>query len=95
MKYSQVGRFFVADGYLHYDNTGWLGAIMQLLGEVFVTSCVHNWGYGRFEYIGISEHFEEVEEGAEAPIYEILVDGTYDSGTEEHTYAARFRKKED
>lgn len=41
------------------------------MSTVFITSAVHNYGYGRFEYIGFCEDFKVVEKGDMAPHYVI------------------------
>lgn len=67
VSYSRVGNFYLSDVFI--QDLEAMSLLVPLLGQVFITSCIHNWGYGRFEYIGCSDLFRIVEEGAEAPSY--------------------------
>jgi hypothetical protein len=66
MNMTQVGSFFIHDS-LMYDG---LEIVQKIMGEVVVVSCIHNYGYGRFEYIAYSSHFRVVpRDGSSAPRY--------------------------
>ena len=67
---NQVGEFFISDEFLHEELT----AVQRIMGEVVVVSCIHNYGYGRFEYIAFSNHFKGVERGCQPSRYSIIVD---------------------
>ena len=73
MDMKRVGNFHVTDNVV-FGNEEVMTAYQKLIGEVFICSALHNFGYGRFEYIGFSEHFREVEEGECAPTYRISID---------------------
>jgi hypothetical protein len=66
----RVGEFFISDEFLHEHPE----TVQKIMGEVVVVSCVHNYGYGRFEYIAFSRHFREVDRGCVAPLYVALID---------------------
>lgn len=69
VEHTQVGSFFVSDQLLH----GNLEIIQKIMGEVIIVSCIHNYGYGRFEYIAYSSHFRNVpRNGSAAPHYAFL-----------------------
>ena len=69
---NRVGEFFISDAFLHES----LSAVQKIMGEVVVVSCIHNYGYGRFEYIAFSRHFKPVPLGAVAPLYACVVNYT-------------------
>lgn len=69
MDMGRVGSFFVSDEFMRDDVL--MESLQGLMAEVFICSAIHNFGYGRFEYIGFSKHFQVVVEGQEAPRYEI------------------------
>ena len=69
---NRVGEFFISDDFLHES----LDAVQKIMGEVVVVSCVHNYGYGRFEYIAFSRHFRPVPLGEVAPLYDCIVNYT-------------------
>ena len=83
MDMRRVGSFMVTDQ-LRYEGGETFEAVQRLMGEVFICSCIHNFGYGRFEYIGFSELFDVVEEGCEAPSYDIRLTETDDDGIVAH-----------
>lgn len=65
---NNVGEFFISDELLHNE----LELVREIMGEVIVVSCVHNYGYGRFEYIAFSSHFRAVpRDGSAAPLYQV------------------------
>lgn len=66
---TQVGSFFISDTLMH-DPDG-LEIIQKIMGECIIVSAIHNYGYGRFEYIAFSSHFRAVpRDGTAAPQYE-------------------------
>jgi hypothetical protein len=67
MDYARVGNFKVTD--VTTQDPEAMRALLVLLSNVFITAAIHNWGYGRFEYIGCSCLFDSVMEGAMAPEY--------------------------
>ena len=67
---NQVGEFFISDEFLHEELT----AVQKIMGEVVVVSCIHNYGYGRFEYIAFSRHFRPMPLGEVAPLYSVIID---------------------
>lgn len=76
MQMKRVGSFMISDRvFFNLDDEG-EKSIKQLLGTVFITSATHNFGYGRFEYIGFCDEFEEVLEGCMAPAYSIEMSGS-------------------
>ena len=81
MELKRVGSFNVTDAVIFGDEVT-MKAVQNLLGDVFICSAIHNFGYGRFEYIGFSEHFQEVLEGEMAPAYMIVCHWTDDECTE-------------
>ncbi len=65
---TQVGEFHISDVFLHNH----LDEVQKIMGEVVVVSCVHNYGYGRFEYIAFSSHFRAIpRDGSAAPLYAV------------------------
>jgi len=82
MDMKRVGSFNVAD-HIVYECPEALDALALLMGEVFICSATHNFGYGRFEYIGFSKHFSIVDAGCMAPTYEIAVKCEDDKWTAE------------
>lgn len=65
---TQVGEFFISDELLYTE----LELVREILGEVVIVSCVHNYGYGRFEYIAFSSHFRAIpRDGCAAPLYQV------------------------
>ena len=89
MDMKRVGSFNVTDATV-FGNEEAMAAVQKLMGEVFVTSCIHNFGYGRFEYIGFSSYFDEVQEGYIASAYTIEVEQYGEEGAE--YYVAHFNK---
>ena len=90
MDMKRVGSFNVAD-HIVYECPEALDAVAKLMGEVFICSATHNFGYGRFEYIGFSKMFSIVEQGMEAPSYEMEVKQYGEEGKE--YYVAHFNKE--
>jgi len=86
MDMKRVGSFSVSDHIVN-DNDKALLAARECMARVFITSALHNFGYGRFEYIGFSNDFEIVEAGGVAHRYNLLI--TYD---ENDNYTAHFEK---
>lgn len=70
MDMKRVGSFNITDEVV-YRNPEQLDAVAKLMGEVFICSATHNFGYGRFEYIGFSELFDTVDAGYMAPSYQM------------------------
>ena len=73
MDMKRVGSFMISD-FIVYECPAALDAVARLMSEVFVCSATHNFGYGRFEYIGFSKHFAVVETGQVAPAYTMVVE---------------------
>ncbi len=48
VEHTQVGSFFIHDSLFHDE--GGLEIIQKIMGECIIVSCIHNYGYGRFEY---------------------------------------------
>lgn len=63
MDMRKVGSFYITDTALQELTPDAELILKKLLGTVFITSAVHNYGYGRFEYIGFCEDFDVVEQG--------------------------------
>ena len=72
MDMRRVGSFNITD-HVVYECPEALDAVALLMSEVFICSAIHNFGYGRFEYIGFSKHFTIVEPGQCAPAYDVEV----------------------
>jgi hypothetical protein len=87
MEMKRVGSFNITDAVVFGDEVT-MKAVQKLLGDVFICSAIHNFGYGRFEYIGFSKHFQEVEEGEMAPAYMIVCQ----NNSEEEEATAHFDK---
>lgn len=65
---NNVGEFYISDELLHSN----LEIVRKIMGEVVIVSCVHNYGYGRFEYIAFSSHFRAIpRDGSAAPLYAV------------------------
>ena len=73
MEMKRVGSFNIEDSLVFREDEAIMKAVCKLLGEVFICSAIHNFGYGRFEYIGMSKHFDVIEEGCIAPAYVICL----------------------
>lgn len=89
MDMKRVGSFNVTD-HIVYECPEALDAVAKLMGEVFICSAIHNFGYGRFEYIGFSGMFSVVEQGMSAPAYIMEVTQCGEEG--EEYYVAHFSK---
>ena len=63
----RVGTFFITDASL--QDEGSFDNIRKIMGECLIVSAIHNYGFGRFEYIAMCEQFDEVPLGHKAPHY--------------------------
>ena len=70
LELNQVGSFYISDTLMH-DPAG-LEIIQKIMGECVIVAALHNYGYGRFEYIAFSSHFRAVpRDGSAAPLYAV------------------------
>lgn len=69
MKHNQLGKFKMDSAVLHDD----LELARHVLSHVVVVRCEHDFCSRRFEFCAISDLFEEVKQGYEAPEYDMIV----------------------
>lgn len=47
--------------------------VMAIMGEMIVTHALTHWPRGVIEYVAISPHFDEIDEGNLAPMYTVII----------------------
>jgi len=66
----RMGRFSLEDSLL----TDMPEVGTKVMNGVMVVQCTHNFLTNSFDYLGVSEHFEGVEEGGDIPSYDVSWD---------------------
>jgi hypothetical protein len=64
----RVGKFYIQEDFLCEKPD----LVLRLMGQVLVVRCEHLLHRGRFEYIGLSDLFEECPRGGVPPEYDIV-----------------------
>lgn len=68
------GKFCISGAFMDDSmRTGDADALLQLMGMVVITRAEYLYLKDVFEYIAVSEYFDEIDDGAEIPEYNVIV----------------------